>query len=217
MSGVRRNPSPEKLAFAREMRAHPTDFEKRLCIKLKKGIKDVKFTDQVVMLGYILDFYCPEIKLAIELDGNSHNIHSDKNRDSYLFAQQGISVMRYGNPKSEAEINAILFDVFAECRWRLGRIRRGFSTFSQRLSFQDKKNKGVAADGATPVKICAKVENLPEFKPSLNNLGCPHQVFATVESAEVTVTALRHIGIEASVELCPTCNLIRLIEKRVEK
>jgi very-short-patch-repair endonuclease len=134
MSGVRRNPSPEKLAFARKMRRYPTDFEKRLCIKLKKGIKGVKFTDQVVMLGYILDFYCSELKLAIELDGFAHNINSDKNRDSYLFAQCGISVMRYANPKTEVDLNAILFGVFAECRWRLGRVRRGFSTFPNRSS-----------------------------------------------------------------------------------
>ena len=49
---------------------------------------------------YILDFYCPTLKLAVELDGGQHNQIENKEYDSgrseYLKAQ-GIDVMRYWN------------------------------------------------------------------------------------------------------------------------
>ncbi len=208
MSGVRRNPSPEKLAFAREMRANPTDFEKKLWPRLK-NMTYAKFTDQVVMGGYILDFYCDDLKLAVELDGKQHDIHYDTTRDSQLFARFGISIIRFPNPKDEAAINAIVWDVRAECRWRRRRIKLGFPIFPNRSSLATNKSNGAGA----PVETCSKVE---KFNPSIVNPGCARQVFATVESADITVIALRHIGIEATVELCPTCRLIHLTEKRVE-
>ena len=48
----------------------------------------------------MLDFYCPSLQLAIELDGESHadliNIARDAERDDWL-KQQGITVFRYEN------------------------------------------------------------------------------------------------------------------------
>jgi len=37
----------------------------------------VQFHRQVPLLEYILDFYCHELKLAIEIEGNSHNFKED--------------------------------------------------------------------------------------------------------------------------------------------
>lgn len=200
------NPSPKKLAFARELRANPTVFEKRLRDRLKKGVKDIQFSDQVTVCGYVLDFYCDALKLAVELDGNSHNINSDKNRDCNLFAQRGISVMRYANPASEIEIKALLFEVWAECRWRLGRLERGFSTFPQRLSVQIHNSQSGNGDSGPFEEICEYVK-----KPG----ACYRQVFATALTAETTAIALRSLGIDASVERCPSCHLIHLKETRV--
>ena len=47
---------------------------------------------------YILDFYCPELKLCIEIDGSSHDNKStqDTIRTSYL-DMQGIRVVRFDN------------------------------------------------------------------------------------------------------------------------
>ncbi len=60
---------------------------------------------------YILDFYCPELKVAIEVDGQIHSLKqkSDRLRDAYL-ASEGVIVMRYSakavlaNPKQVASI-----------------------------------------------------------------------------------------------------------------
>lgn len=184
------------------MRANPTEFEQKL-LPMLRNIKGANFTDQVVKGGYILDFYCDPLKLAVELDGNNHNIHSDTTRDAQLYSMFGISTMRFPNPKDGAALNTLLFDVRAECRWRLGRIRRGISTFPNRLSLTTDKDESAAVH---PVETCEYVQ-----KPG----ACTRQVFATVETASVTAVALRTLGIDATVERCQSCKLIHLRERRI--
>jgi len=59
-----------------------------------------KFRRQYGFGPFILDFYCPTLKIAIELDGNPHftdeGDHKDKLRDEYL-SEHGISVLRFEN------------------------------------------------------------------------------------------------------------------------
>ena len=66
----------------------------------KKQIGNYKFRRQHSIGKYIVDFYCPELKLAIELDGEPHcdliAIAYDKERDDWL-KQTGIDVFRYEN------------------------------------------------------------------------------------------------------------------------
>ena len=59
-----------------------------------------KFRRQHSVGNYILDFYCPSEKLAIEVDGNSHDDDSaqiyDKQRTAFLNSK-GIQVIRFEN------------------------------------------------------------------------------------------------------------------------
>ena len=57
-----------------------------------------KFRRQQSIGPYILDFYCPELRLGIELDGSSHDhkYEYDEERSSFL-CLQGITVIRYQN------------------------------------------------------------------------------------------------------------------------
>ena len=57
-----------------------------------------KFRRQQGIGPYILDFYCPELHLCVELDGSSHDykFDYDEERSAYL-ASQGIRVLRYQN------------------------------------------------------------------------------------------------------------------------
>ncbi len=65
-------------------------------------LKDVPQTvnRQKVIGKYVVDFYCADAKLVIELDGSQHfsdkGIETDKERDSYLNGL-GIMVLRYSN------------------------------------------------------------------------------------------------------------------------
>lgn len=85
------------LSWAREMRGNMTDAEALLWMLLRnRQIADVKFRRQHPIGRYILDFYCQEKKLCIELDGSQHmqTIHNDKARDRKLNSL-GIHVLRY--------------------------------------------------------------------------------------------------------------------------
>lgn len=88
-------------SIRKHLRNHSTAAEATLWKMLKKGqIGGYKFRRQHSVGKYILDFYCPELKLAIELDGEPHanlvQIQIDKERDEKL-ANQGIIVFRYEN------------------------------------------------------------------------------------------------------------------------
>jgi len=60
----------------------------------------MKFRRQHPVGNYILDFYCEEARLAIELDGGQHagdeRIHYDAIREAYLYSQ-GIRILRFWN------------------------------------------------------------------------------------------------------------------------
>src|SRR6478609_10412572 len=64
---------PSKKEEARRMRREATPSE-RLAWSLLRGrqILGLKFRRQQVILGFIVDFYCPNERLVLEVDGSSH-------------------------------------------------------------------------------------------------------------------------------------------------
>lgn len=63
---------PKLKEYARFLRKNSTLSEILLWQKIKSKALGVEFHRQVPMLSYIVDFYCHEIGLAIEIDGDSH-------------------------------------------------------------------------------------------------------------------------------------------------
>ena len=85
----------------KELRSNSTSAEAVLCRMLKgKQIEGKRWRRQFSIGYYILDFYCPEIKLAIELDGNEHYTvigkFNDERREEYL-KSLGITIIRFEN------------------------------------------------------------------------------------------------------------------------
>ncbi|WP_159519413.1 endonuclease domain-containing protein [Sunxiuqinia indica] len=85
----------------KRLRNHSTAAEATLWKTLKKKqVAGLKFRRQHAVGNYILDFYCPEIQLGIELDGEFHAgpaaEEDDRNRDSY-FNSPGIEVLHFEN------------------------------------------------------------------------------------------------------------------------
>ena len=85
----------------KELRNNPTDPEYRLWYFLRNSQLDKrKFRRQESIGKYIVDFYCPEEKLVVELDGAQHqeeiNLEYDKKRDDFL-RSLGLSVLRFKN------------------------------------------------------------------------------------------------------------------------
>ncbi len=84
----------------RELRKHGTSAEGSMWSRLKnRQIGGMRFRRQFSIDNYILDFYCPEAKVALELDGEGHNntIPEDRHRDRYLLENYGIVTVRYEN------------------------------------------------------------------------------------------------------------------------
>ena len=93
--------TPEKTEKARRLRRDPTIVERRLWYRLRNGqIDGHRFRRQHPVGPYVLDFYCPRLRLAIELDGGQHDfagkIERDQRRDLWL-AARGVSVLRFWN------------------------------------------------------------------------------------------------------------------------
>ena len=64
---------PQLLEFAKNMRSNATDAEHLLWQLLRaKRFMNLKFRRQHVIAQYIVDFYCHELGLVIELDGSHH-------------------------------------------------------------------------------------------------------------------------------------------------
>lgn len=96
----------------RELRRNQTDAEKALWASLRsKQFYGMKFFRQYSIGPYILDFYCPTAKLAVELDGGQHNQcenkEYDESRSEYLKAQ-GIKVARFWNHEVLLDIQGVL-------------------------------------------------------------------------------------------------------------
>lgn len=91
-----------KFEKAREMRSNPTPAEAKMYEILYSEVvpkyPECIFYRQSVQFGYILDFYCPRLRLGIEVDGSMHDDREryDKNRDAVL-GQRNIQVFRFGN------------------------------------------------------------------------------------------------------------------------
>lgn len=80
-------------AKARELRKHSTLTEVLLWCEIKnRHIMGYQFHRQVPMLDYIVDFYCHELQLVIEIDGNSHDHEVAITKDQ--FRQQRLEAHR---------------------------------------------------------------------------------------------------------------------------
>ena len=65
--------NPDLVPLARELRTCGTTTEAILWNKLKHKQTGYKFTRQKPILDYIVDFYCHELKVVVEVDGGYHN------------------------------------------------------------------------------------------------------------------------------------------------
>ena len=110
---------PQLLEFARTMRTNATDAETLMWQLFRaKRFMNLKFRHQHVIAPYIVDFYCHEIGLAIELDGSQHNTEDgrayDAERTKFLEAL-GLKVVRYWNYDVLQNMGVVLEDLWNIC------------------------------------------------------------------------------------------------------
>ncbi|WP_180114782.1 endonuclease domain-containing protein [Acinetobacter sp. YH12140] len=110
---------PQLLEFAKSMRHSATDVENFMWQLLRaKRFMNLKFRRQHVIQPYIVDFYCHEIGLVIELDGSQHGtndaIEYDAERTKFLEAL-GLTVVRYWNYDVLGRTDVVLGDLWQRC------------------------------------------------------------------------------------------------------
>jgi very-short-patch-repair endonuclease len=102
------NITPLKLR-RKQLRNRATEAEKILWSCLKNNKQGYKFIRQYSVEGYVVDFYCPDYRLAIEIDGEIHL--SSKEYDDYrtkLLNAYCIKVMRFWNWEIKDNLSDVL-------------------------------------------------------------------------------------------------------------
>lgn len=103
------------LNLKRQLRSNMTGPETRLWSRLRaRQFQGLKFRRQHGIGPYIVDFYCPEQSLVIEVDGDSHadadQIVKDGQREKYL-RSRGLRVIRYINDDIVKNMDGVLEDL----------------------------------------------------------------------------------------------------------
>jgi very-short-patch-repair endonuclease len=99
----------------KQLRKDITPEEKILWYKIWNDKLGYKFRRQHSIGNFIADFFCPEKRLIIELDGGQHldNVEADQERTNY-FESLGIKVIRFWNSEIESNLNGVLMKIGEE-------------------------------------------------------------------------------------------------------
>lgn len=102
----------------RELRTKSTEAEKIIWYNIRNNKLEYKFLRQYSIEGYVVDFYCPEKRLAIEIDGGYHSAQQIRLYDDYrqkFIEAYNITFIRFTNAEIcnskklvLAKINALL-------------------------------------------------------------------------------------------------------------
>ena len=104
--------NPKLREFARQLRNNSTLSEVLLWKQIKGKALGVKFKRQVPMLEYIVDFYCQEIGLAIEIDGNIHDFRylEDAQRQQEI-EKYGVIFIRFSNEEIKNNMFSVILSL----------------------------------------------------------------------------------------------------------
>lgn len=103
-------PKKAKAAFAQEMRDNPTPAEAALQAELLRRFPGV-FENQVVLMGWIVDFFSKAHKLIVEVDGNVHDSAEQKSKDQHRTAtleKRGHTLIRFRNEQVLNNIDSVI-------------------------------------------------------------------------------------------------------------
>ncbi len=109
--------TPTTLHHARAMRREPTKAENLLWQRLRRRqVGDYKFRRQHPIGRYIVDFYCHEARLIIEVDGDVHAFQEayDAERAAWLEGQ-GYQLVRFSNLDVLQNLAGVLEAIYATC------------------------------------------------------------------------------------------------------
>lgn len=101
------------------LRKNPTDCERIIWSKIRdRQCNGHRFFRQYSVGPYILDFYCPRLRLSIELDGGQHSENNqktyDKERTAYLLGND-IKELRFWNNEVLENLEGVYEKILENC------------------------------------------------------------------------------------------------------
>jgi very-short-patch-repair endonuclease len=88
-----------KLQLAAEMRSSPTIAKQKMAELLRAEFPYLQFSTQHLLVGYIVDVFCPKLRLVLELDGSIHQGRKlqDAIRADNIRRDAGVALLRFRN------------------------------------------------------------------------------------------------------------------------
>ena len=130
--------------IARQLRRDQTDEEQELWRALRgRRFAGFKFRRQHTVGAHILDFYCDDAKLDVELDGFQHGLPEGIQRDDVrekVLAGQGIETLRFWNHQWRKNREGCLLEIWDALQRRTGCVRIMGNAPEQRFVPPDSKN-----------------------------------------------------------------------------
>jgi very-short-patch-repair endonuclease len=127
-------------ASATRLRAEMTDAERELWFRLRAGrLEGLKFRRQHPIPPYVVDFYCQEAGLVVEVDGSQHQPEVDGARTAAL-KRQGLEVLRFWDNEVFTELETVLEQIL-----RIAKIR----TLTRRSAPPSPGGRGEKQNGET--------------------------------------------------------------------
>jgi len=101
--------NPKLKQLARQLRNNSTLSEVILWKKIKNKVLGVQFHRQVPINEFIVDFYCHELQLAIEIDGHSHDYKYDYDLTRQnILENLGVFFIRFTDLEVKQDINNVI-------------------------------------------------------------------------------------------------------------
>jgi len=111
----------EKMKWKEWLQNNPTNAEKLLLRELSKNEKLNSLVEfQAIVCGFIVDFYFPKSKLAIEIDGSVHETQSQIKKDLWkngVLRNSGNKVLRFSNAQIYNDMRNVIFQISNTLNW----------------------------------------------------------------------------------------------------
>ena len=107
--------------YSQKLRKEMTKEERHLWYDFIHNLP-YNFNRQKIIGNYIVDFYCAEAKLVIELDGSQHYEDLAKEQDllrDNTLNEQGILVLRYSNYDVNNNFDGVCYDILKKIKDRI--------------------------------------------------------------------------------------------------
>lgn len=96
----------------RKLRADSTEAEKVLWKVIRNKKLGVRFVRQFSIDGYVMDFYCPKLRLAIELEGGIHQFRKEYDELRFKYLQAfSVKILRFTNEDILHNLDAVLSNI----------------------------------------------------------------------------------------------------------